>query len=187
LNFKDNHYKTISSEPIFKGKVLNLYLDEILSPDGRKSSREVVEHSGGVAILALTDDGEVYFVSQYRHPVGENVLEIPAGKLEPGENPFDCAIRELAEEVGVKPGNMEQITVFYTSPGYTSEKLYIFLATKLEKVARQKQEDEDLEVILIPLQEAVDMAKKSTISDGKTMIALLLVAGIIKDRPQYTI
>ena len=102
MNFKDNHYKTISSEPIFKGKVLNLYLDEILSPDGRKSSREVVEHSGGVAILALTDDGEVYFVSQYRHPVGENVLEIPAGKLEPGENPFDCAIRELAEEVGVK-------------------------------------------------------------------------------------
>lgn len=167
-------YKTISSKHIYRGKILSLRVDEVLLPDGRESAREVVEHSGGVAILALTQNNEVYFVRQYRHPVDENLLEIPAGKLEPGENLLDCAIRELAEEVGVKPGKIEQIAVYYSTPGFTSEKLYIYLATELEEVERKQQEDEILEISLISLQEAVGMAKKGIIKDGKTLIALLL-------------
>jgi ADP-ribose pyrophosphatase len=173
-------YETISSRFIHKGKILNLRVDEVLMPDGRKSTREVVEHSGGVAILALTENREAYFVRQYRHPVEESVLEIPAGKLEPGENPVDCAIRELAEEAGVKPGEIDQIALYYSTPGFTSEKLYIYLATKLEEVTRQTQEDEDLEISLIPLEEAVGMARKGEIADGKTLIALLLAADIMK-------
>jgi ADP-ribose pyrophosphatase len=172
-------YKTIASKLIYTGKILKLRLDEVSMPDGRISAREVVEHSGGVAILALTENREAYFVRQYRHPVAESVLEIPAGKLEPGENPIDCAIRELAEEVGVKPGKIEQIALYYSTPGFTSEKLYIYLATKLEEVIRQEQEDEDLEISLIPLSEAIDMAKKGEITDGKTLIALLLAANIL--------
>lgn len=170
----------ISTRQIYKGSVINLRRDEILNPEGKAVGREVVEHPGGAAVLAVEETGEAYFVLQYRHPVAECLLEIPAGKLDGGENPLDCAIRELAEEVGVKANEIRQIAVYYSTPGFTSEKLYLYLATGLEQIKRQQQEDEDLEVILIPLKEAIDMAKHGKITDGKTLIALLLAEDILK-------
>lgn len=170
----------ISTRQIYKGSVINLRRDEILSPEGKAAGREVVEHPGGAAVLAVEETGEAYFVRQYRHPVAESLLEIPAGKLDGGEEPLECAVRELAEEVGVKANKIRRIAAYYSTPGFTSEKLYLYLATGLEQIKRQQQEDEDLEVILIPLKEAIDMAKHGEITDGKTLIALLLAEDVLK-------
>ncbi len=140
----------------------------------------MVEHPGGAAVLAVKETGEAYFVRQYRHPVAESLLEIPAGKLDQGESPLDCATRELAEEVGVKANEFRRIAAYYSTPGFTSEKLYLYLATGLEQIERQQQEDEDLDVILIPLKEAIKMARCGEIKDGKTLIALFLAEDILK-------
>lgn len=171
--------KTVSSRLIYQGKVINLRLDEVLLPDGHKASREVVEHPGAVAVLAVGQGGETYFVRQYRQAVAENLLEIPAGKLEPGESPADCAVRELAEEAGVKPGELRQMAMYYSSPGFASEKLFLYLATGLEPTEARPQADEDLQVVKIPFPEALSMAREGKIADGKTLIALLLAAGLL--------
>ncbi len=170
----------ISTRQIYKGNIINLRQDEILTPDRRVAGREVVEHPGGAAVLAVKETGEAYFVRQYRHPVAESLLEIPAGKLDQGESPLDCATRELAEEVGVKANEIRRIAAYYSTPGFTSEKLYLYLATGLEQIERQQQEDEDLDVILIPLKEAIKMARCGEIKDGKTLIALFLAEDILK-------
>jgi ADP-ribose pyrophosphatase len=171
--------KTVLSRLIYQGKVVSLRVDEVLLPDGSKASREVVEHPGAVAVLAVSDDGEAYFVRQYRQAVAENLLEIPAGKLEPGESPADCAVRELAEEAGVKPRQLRQVAVYYSSPGFTSEKLFIYLASGLDPTEASQQPDEDLQVLKIPFPEALSMAREGKITDGKTLIALLLADGLL--------
>lgn len=167
-------YETTSSKLLYKGKILELYLDEVENSEKKRYSREVVKHSGGVAVVALTNDKEVFLVTQYRHPVLDNLLELPAGKLELGENPVECAIRELEEEVGVFPGKIEEIACFFSTPGFSSEKLYIYLATDLSYISRKAQEDEELEISIIKLDKAIDMAKTGVIKDGKTLIGLLL-------------
>jgi ADP-ribose pyrophosphatase len=171
--------KTVSSRLIYQGKVVSLRVDEVLLSDGRRAGREVVEHPGAVAVLAVSDGGEVYFVRQYRQAVAEELLEIPAGKLEPGESPAGCAVRELAEEAGVKAGELRRIACYYSSPGFASEKIYLYLATGLEPADAQQQPDEDLQVCLIPFAEALQMARDGKIADGKTLIALLLAAGLL--------
>lgn len=171
--------KTVSSQLIYQGKIISVRLDEVLLPDGRKASREVVEHPGAVAILAVNDSGEAYFVRQYRQAVAEDLLEIPAGKLEPEESPAECAVRELAEEAGVKPKELRQIALYYSSPGFASERLYLFLATGLEAVKALQEAEENLQVSRIYLPEAIKMAREGKITDGKTIIALLLAADLL--------
>lgn len=171
--------KIISSQPIYQGKIINLRLDEVLLPDGRTARREVVEHPGAVAILAVNDSGEAYFVRQYRLAAAEDLLEIPAGKLEPEESPAECAVRELAEEVGVKPKELRQIALYYSSPGFATERLHLYLATGLEPVEALQQAEESLQVSRISLPEAIKMAKEGKITDGKTLIALLLAADLL--------
>lgn len=171
--------KTISSKMIYEGKIINLRLDDVELQNGTQSKREVVEHPGAVAILAVTDGGEAYFVRQYRKPVEKELLEIPAGKLDAGEGPDACAVRELGEETGMAAAEMRRIAFFYSSPGFASEKLYIYLATGLRPVDVEKPEDEFLEAFRLPLREAVEMARKGEIEDGKTLIALLLAADIL--------
>jgi ADP-ribose pyrophosphatase len=171
--------KTVSSQLIYQGKIISVRLDEVLLPDGRKASREVVEHPGAVAILAVNDSGEAYFVRQYRQAVAEDLLEIPAGKLEPEESPAECAVRELAEEAGVKPKELRQIALYYSSPGFASERLYLFLATGLEPVEALQEAEENLQVSRIYLPEAIKMAREGKITDGKTIIALLLAADLL--------
>jgi ADP-ribose pyrophosphatase len=172
--------KTISSESVYRGKIINLRVDEVELENGAHSRREVVEHPGAVAILAVTEDEEAYFVRQYRKPVEMELLEIPAGKLDPGEGPYICAMRELGEETGMAAEEMRQIAFFYSSPGFASEKLYIYLATGLSPVEVEAPEDEILQSFRLPLREAVAMARAGEIQDGKTLIALLLAADLFK-------
>ena len=149
-------------------------LDDVLLGNGRQARREVVEHPGAVAILAVTDDGEAFFVRQYRKALEKELLEIPAGKLEPGEDPAACAARDLAEETGMMPGALHLLATYYSSPGFASEKLYVYLATGLKPQEVEKPEDEVLEALRIPVTEALEMARQGKIEDGKTLIALLL-------------
>jgi ADP-ribose pyrophosphatase len=177
---KDIMEKTIASKMIYQGKIINLRVDDVALQDGSKSKREVVEHPGAVAILALTDEGDAYFVRQYRKPIEKELLEIPAGKLDDGEEPAGCAARELGEEIGMAADEMKQIACFYSSPGFASEKLYIYLATGLKPVDVQTPEGEILQAFRLPLLEAVAMARSGEITDGKTLIALLLAADILE-------
>lgn len=171
--------KTVNSTTIFNGRIINVRVDDVLLQDGSHSKREVVEHPGAVAILAINDDGEAYFVKQYRKPIEQELLEIPAGKLDPGEGPRACAIRELGEEIGMAADEVKKIAFYYSSPGFASEKLYIYLATGLRPVEVAKPEDEFLHAFTMPVRDAVAMAKSGEIQDGKTLIALLLAATIL--------
>ena len=164
---------------IYEGKIINVRLDDVELQDGSKSKREVVEHPGAVAILAVTNEQEAYFVRQFRKPIEQELLEIPAGKLDAGEGPATCAARELAEEVGMAADELREIAAFYSSPGFASEKLFIYLATGLKPTNVETPEGEILQAVKIPLADAVAMARGGEIEDGKTLIALLLAADIL--------
>ncbi|HBM74868.1 MAG TPA: ADP-ribose pyrophosphatase [Clostridiaceae bacterium] len=168
----DYREKTIESRKVFKGNILNLRIDKVLLPDGNIASREIVEHNGGVGIVAVKD-GSILLVRQYRKPIESVIFEIPAGKLEGDEDPHDCAFRELEEETGYIPGKVKLINKVYPSPGFSSEKLYIYLAEdlKIGKIHRDKDEFMDSDFYNIP--DVVDMIKNGIISDAKTICGLL--------------
>ena len=132
----------ITSELVYQGPIINVRRDEVELPDGRRSFREVVEHPGAVAILAITDDEQVLLVRQYRHATGEVLWEVPAGKLDMGEDPRACANRELAEETGYRAQSLEPLVSFFTSPGFANELLHVFLATGLKKGVARPEADE---------------------------------------------
>lgn len=167
--------KCLKSERIYAGKILNLRRDIVQLPNGREASREVVEHSGAVAIVALEPDGRVYLVKQYRYPIGKITIEIPAGKLNGGEDPLACARRELMEEIGVAPGRLHPLFTFYTTPGFSNEIMYLFLATDLSPQKSEADEDEFLEVLCLPLDEALEKIRTGEIMDAKTIVGLLAV------------
>ncbi|MDK2820057.1 MAG: ADP-ribose pyrophosphatase [Clostridia bacterium] len=166
----------ISSEEIFDGKILKVHRDQVKLPNGKTSSREVVDHPGAVSIVALDDDKNIYLVRQFRYPVNKVLLEVPAGKLDGGEDPLDCAKRELAEEVGVAASEWQKILTFYTTPGFSNEIMHAFLAKGLTPHIEDKDEDEFLEVIKIPLKDAVNKILKGEIQDAKTISSILAVA-----------
>ena len=163
--------KTVKANYIFKGKILSLRHDDAMLPDGKPCQREFVEHGGGACVLYVKDE-KVLLVRQYRYAYGESIYEIPAGKLEKGEDPIVAAARELEEEAGVKAGRLELLYVNYPTPGYTNEKIYIYRAYDGEKVASHLDEDEFLEVEYIPVEQVKQMLKNGEIRDGKTIIAL---------------
>lgn len=165
---------TINSKTIYTGKILNLRVDEVKLPDGKISSREIVEHSGAVAIVAVNKKDEVLMVKQYRKPVESVLLEIPAGKLEKGESKEACAQRELMEETGYFANDLKYIMDFYTTPGFSNELMHLFFAKNL--VARKKEADFDENLILetIPIKQAISKIKTGEIKDGKTIVGLLL-------------
>ena len=167
--------KTLSSRRIYEGKIIQVRLDKVCLPDGSESYREIVEHGGAVAIVPLEGE-QVYFVRQYRKPVEKILLEIPAGRLEPGENPEECARRELAEEIGFWPRRLQQLAFFYSSPGFTNEILYLYLAQELEEQQAEKDAGEFLEIVKIPFSEALKKISSGEIIDGKTMAGLLMTA-----------
>ncbi|HYY96172.1 MAG TPA: NUDIX hydrolase, partial [Pyrinomonadaceae bacterium] len=131
---------------------------------------------GGAAAVPFFEDGSVAFVSQYRHPARKYTLELPAGKLDPGERPAETAARELEEELGVVAGRLEQLSEFYTTPGFCAEKLWVFLATNLSETASRHEEDEIIEVVRLPFARALEMIASREIEDAKTIIGLLLAA-----------
>lgn len=165
--------KTLYSKKIYEGRVFDVRIDRALLPDGREVSREVVEHNGGASVVALDGEGNVYLVRQWRYPFGAELLEIPAGKLDPGEDPQACALRELSEEAGMTAGRLIHLGAFYATPAYCTEVLHIYLALDLLSTGQNLDDGEFLDVVKIPFSQALEMAIKGEIMDAKTQIGLL--------------
>ena len=165
--------KTLEQEYIYKGKIINTRVDIAELPNGRTAKREVVEHPGGVAIVALTDDFEVLLVKQFRYPYMEVIQEIPAGKLEKGEDPFDTGKRELKEETGATAEHYMDLGKFYPSPGYCGEIIHLYLAWGLSFGDQKLDEDEFLNVERVPLEKVAQYVLEGKIRDGKTQAAIL--------------
>ncbi len=165
--------KMISSEEIFNGVAVHLVKDEILLPNGNKGVREVVRHPGAVCVIPVTDEGEVIFVNQFRYAIGRVTIEVPAGKLEKGEDPTEAALRELSEETGITAGKIESLGAIYTSPAIIDEIIYMYIATDLKQGEQHLDEDEFVNVVKMPLSEAVDMVMHGKIMDAKTEAIVL--------------
>lgn len=168
--------KTVEKKYIYKGRIINLRSDTAELPNGKQALREVVEHPGGVTVAALTEEDELMFVRQFRYPYSEIILEIPAGKLEKGEDPFEAGKRELREETGAVAENYRDIGKFYPTPGYCGEIIHMYAATGLTFTSLDLDEDEFLAPERIPLEKAVQMVLDNEIRDGKTQAAVLKVA-----------
>jgi ADP-ribose diphosphatase len=165
---------TLKSRHVYDGKILNLRVDRVAIPGGGEAVREIVEHPGGVAIVALDDAGRVLLARQYRYAVRSALLELPAGTLEAGELPAKAAVRELEEETGYHAAHIEPLCRFYPSPGYTSELLHLFLATGLTPVGARPEADERIEVIPTAWEDAMAMIARGEICDAMSIIGLLL-------------
>lgn len=165
--------KTLSSDEIYKGKIITLRRDEVLLQNGRTAFREVVDHPGGVAVLALDEEEQALFVRQFRYPYGEVLLELPAGKLERGEDPAACGRRELEEETGCAAADFRFLGRLYPSPGCYGEVLYLYLARGLTRTAQKLDADEFLRVLRLPFAEALEKCLSGEIVDAKTMLAIL--------------
>ena len=166
--------KTISSKEIFNGKIIRLQVDDVELPDGKTSKREIVKHPGAVAIIALNDEGKIIMVEQYRKPLERSLLEIPAGKLEPGEEPKITAERELEEETGYRADKLDYLTSFYTSPGFADEIIHIYVASGLNEIENPMigDEDEFVELYELSLDEALQAVDEKRIYDAKTVYAV---------------
>jgi len=167
--------KTISSQKVFEGRVFNVTVDTVREGE-LTYQREVVHHAGSAVIVPVFDDGTVALVRQYRHPVVRYLLEAPAGTLAEGERPEVGADRELQEELGLVAGNMEKLSEFFVSPGFCEEKMWVYLATELVQGQQRLEEDELLDVVRLPMSEALEMITSGEIQDAKTIIGLMLAA-----------
>ena len=165
--------KTVSSQSIYDGKILRLRRDEVLLPNGHRSLREVVDHPGGVCVLAIDSQGRALLVRQFRYPFGRVITELPAGKLERGEDHRVCALRELEEETGYTPATLTYMGALLSSPGFTDEVLHMYLARGLKPGECHPDEDEFLERDRVPLGELVKEVMDGTIQDAKTVAAVL--------------
>jgi ADP-ribose pyrophosphatase len=161
---------------IFTGKIVSLAVEEHELPDGRRASFEIVRHPGGAAALPVLEDGRVVLIRQFRPAGGGMILEIPAGRLEPGESPEACIRRELEEEVGFRPRKLEKLGEMLTAVGFCDEVVHLYLARDLTPVARAPEPDEYIEVMTLPLAEALQLVREGRIPDGKTQLSLLLHA-----------
>lgn len=166
--------KFISTEKLLEAKIVKVRRDKVLSPKG-ECYREVVEHNGGVVVLPFLDDQNIIFVKQWRYPVGKELIELPAGKLEPEEVPFECAKRELVEETGFEAKKWKSLGYIYTTPGFCSEKLHLYAAYDLDFVGTKFDEFETLENKVLTIQDAINMVKSGEITDAKTISALFFV------------
>ncbi len=165
--------RTISEEYKFKGRVINLKVQQVELPNGKIAVREVVEHPGAVAIVAYLDSNTILMVEQFRKAIDRVILEIPAGKIEKGEDVKLCGIRELEEETGYKAENLEYLGEIVTAPGFTDEYIYLYKATELSKGEVNRDDDEFINVKSYNIDSVKDMVKNGEIIDGKTIAALL--------------
>lgn len=173
---------TLSREEIYKGRIIEVHKDRVRLSDGTESIREVVDHHGGVTVIPVDADGTVYCVRQFRYPYRETVLETPAGKLEAGEDPLECAMRELSEETGFTAENYVSLGRLYPSPGYCGEVLHIYLATGLTPGKAHLDPGEFLNVERHSLSELVDMAMDNELIDAKTVVAVLKAKRYLEEK-----
>lgn len=166
----------IESATVFRGQRINVRVDEVSMADGRRARREVVEHPDAVVVLALRDNGEIAFVRQWRQPTSRALLELPAGRVDPGEAPEDTARRELREEVGVEPARLEFARGFFVAPGFADEYLHGFIARECTESPLEADEDEELIVEWMPLGEAVERVEAGEIIDAKSLILIQYLA-----------
>lgn len=175
--------KILKSEQRYAGKVFNLVIDEVEYPSGNKGIREVAQHPGGAVAVPLLNDGTIVLVRQFRYPMKQYLYELPAGKLNIGEDPKLCAARELEEETGYIAGSLKKLISIYTTPGFCNEQLHIFLATELRQSPHGQRLEEgelDLTIEKIPFQQAVAMIEREEIVDSKTICGILLAERVLK-------
>lgn len=181
--------KTLQSELIYGGRRLKLYRDEVELPSGKKTCREVVSHPGSVAVVPIIKEGEVLLIKQYRHAIKGLIYEIPAGTLEKGETPEQCAMREMVEETGYLPRKLEKLGQFYPSPGVMNELMHLYKASQLVRrvpeTGTPTREESIEQVVTLRLSQAVDMIRRGEIMDGKTICGLLWVVFGIPKVEQY--
>lgn len=175
-------YEIKKSEIAYEGKILRVFRDEIMMPDGNTAVREIIEKNNASAIVPVDDDGNIIFVRQYRHPAKDLVLEIPAGTFEPHEDPRGCALRELEEEIGYKAGSLTFINWTYCSVGVCTEKIYLYIAENLEKGEQHLDPDEFIDIEKYSLKEAIDMVFDGTIKDSKTVMGILAYNQLVAKR-----
>lgn len=172
--------RRIDRKEVYKGKIFTVVEDTIAFENGKVAKWDLVLHNGAAAIVPITEDNKVVLVSQYRNAEGGKVLEIPAGKLEKGEDPLVCAKRELQEETGIKAGKLEKICEMYSAIGFSDEKLHLYIATELKQGEQHLDEDEFVEVLYYDLDKAIDMIYSGEIKDSKTVAGLLAAQGKLK-------
>jgi ADP-ribose pyrophosphatase len=166
----------IARERLFTGNIFEVERDRLREESGLEIIRDVVRHPGGAGGLPLFADRSVALVRQYRHPAGRELLEIPAGRIELGETPEECAQREIEAEIGVRAGRLTKLADFFSTPGFCEERLYVYLATDLAPTQQDLDPDEVVEIVRLPLDDALRMVRRGEIEDAKTIIALLLCA-----------
>ena len=171
--------KTVSTKEIFDGRIIKVSVDTVTLPNGKEATRELVDHPGGVGIIAVDENKNVFLVSQFRKPFNKVITEIPAGKLEYGEDPFEAAKREFEEEIGYKAGKMISIGSYYSSPGFCNETIHLYLATELTEVGQHPDEDEFLNILTKPLDEIYKDVLSGQVMDGKTAIAILIAKQLL--------
>ena len=177
MNFNE---KTITSEKKFEGRIFNVEVLDVELPDGKKGYRELVNHPGGVGIVALTDENKILMVRQYRKPIEKDIIEIPAGKLEKGEDPLVCGKRELEEETGYRAKEFVSLGYLYPSPGFANEVTHLYLAWGLEKGNVNPDEDEYLDILKLPVNDIYSAIMKNEINDAKTVIGFFKAMEYIK-------
>ncbi len=173
----EHPFRLLKSEVLFRGRAFAIRRDVLLTPDGRETRFEIVEHHGSVILLPLDEAGNLLFVRQYRHAAGEVLLELPAGSLDEGESPEACAARELREETGYAAKKLEKVGEFFLAPGYSTEKMSVFIARELYAAPLQADADEFLDLVRLPLEEALRAAESGKIPDAKSLAALYLARG----------
>ena len=174
------NYRIVKSDVIYRGKVFNTLVDQIEYNSGNKAVREVAEHPGGAVVVPVTSDGKIVMVTQHRFPVNQVLLELPAGKLSKGEDPLLCAVRELEEETGYKSDNVKLLGSIYTTPGYSTEKLWIYLAKELKPGDHNREEGEfGMQVFEYSIEEVERKINSGEIVDGKTICGIYLARNSI--------
>jgi ADP-ribose pyrophosphatase len=166
---------TVATEKIYSGRILNLRVDTVRLPGGKTTRREIVEHAAAVALVALDAEENVLLVRQFRKPAESHLLEVPAGSVDAGEAPEAAARRELQEETGFLPGNLEHLATFYTTPGFSTELMYLYLATNLTPARLPADDDESIDVVSVPLGEIAELISSGGVVDAKTLVGLLML------------
>ena len=172
---------TVQTETVFRGKILNLRVDQVRMPSGRIATREIAEHSDSVCVVPIDEQGNVVLVRQYRKPAEIDLLEVPAGGIEDGETPEEAVLRELQEEIGFTAGNLQLLSSFWVAPGWSTEYMHAYLATELRQARLSPDVDENILVVRLPLERVEESIASGEIQDAKSIASLLLAMRVLMD------